>query len=591
VPGSASNIELKTGSTEVVTLTVLVKDAGNAAVANAPVQFSATGGVLSAATATTDATGVARVTLSAGDDLTNKLLTVTTKVGTLAPVTSSINLIGTALSIGGPSGTVAGRATNYVITLKDAAGNPLPNKPITVSASGATVTPASGTTGSTGQLNISLQPNSGVATAQLNVAALGASASYPVSVSNAQLQFTSPAADATVATTSEGCQPVVFVGSSTSPTANFGVSRGKLYSNPSCTTELSASQTVNLTPSGATASTTLYAASTAPGTAIITATSGGGSTSLNLRYVATVPASLVTQASPSVVAPGAGVTVQAIVKDVAGNPVEGKTVFFSVPTGNGSVSPVSATTDATGTAISSFTAGSAPSAQNGVTVKSTVAGLAETAAQSTALTISSTAISIAMGSDGAITTVGPSSSYQVRYTATLSDSSGAPLANQKITFSRLYTKYYKGSYRKLASAVTTETGWQKQSNATCIAEDTNGDGTLNSGEHDQNTNNLIEPNGDARLSSASGAPASGSQTTLTTDADGSATVYVSYLQSYASWVEIKLQASTGMVSGPNSVTSRVFTLPAPSAVLQDTENTPPFVTSPFGVVSECSNPG
>ncbi|MFN7834189.1 MAG: Ig-like domain-containing protein [Burkholderiaceae bacterium] len=283
---------MKTGSTEVVTLTVLVKDAGNAAVANAPVQFSATGGVLSAATATTDATGVARVTLSAGDDLTNKLLTVTTKVGTLAPVTSSINLIGTALSIGGPSGTVAGRATNYVITLKDAAGNPLPNKPITVSASGATVTPASGTTGSTGQLNISLQPNSGVAT------------------------------------TSEGCQPVVFVGSSTSPTANFGVSRGKLYSNPSCTTELSASQTVNLTPSGATASTTLYAASTAPGTAIITATSGGGSTSLNLRYVATVPASLVTQASPSVVAPGAGVTVQAIVKDVAGNPVEGKTVFF-----------------------------------------------------------------------------------------------------------------------------------------------------------------------------------------------------------------------------------------------------------------------
>ncbi len=570
-----SSSEIKTGTSDSVTIKALAKDAGNAAVANVPVGFSSTGGLLSASSATTDATGFASVTLSAGDDIANKTFTITTVVNGKTVATSDIALTGTALSIGGASSAFAGQATNFVVTLKDAAGKALANKAITATVTGGTLASSTGTTNASGQTTFAVTPSAGSG-GSLTVSALGASATNSFVVSTNQLQFTAPA-PSTLVPTGTGCQAVSILTSTANQSAKFSINRGQLFSDASCTATLSAATSVPLSLQG---TATVYARSAAPGDASVDVTSGGSS-SLPIKFVSVTPSILLNQVSPAVVSPGGSAVVTALVKDANGNAVEGLPVYFSVPTGNGSVSPTSALTDGSGVATISFKGGSAPTAQNGVKVTASADGVADSTAM---LTISSSAVSVSLGTDTTILTLSPSNSYQIKYTATLADSSGAPLSGQQITLSRRFTNYLKGFYRL---PVGTEVGWQKVTNATCAAEDTNGDGLLTAPETDLNANGKIDPDGDARLSATADGSNSGAKTTVTTGADGSATIYINFLQSYAAWPTMELTASAS-VNGLNSTAVRTFTLPVPASVINDTTNPPPFVTSPFGVASVCS---
>jgi hypothetical protein len=74
-----------------------------------------------------------------------------------------------------------------------------------------------------------------------------------------------------------------------------------------------------------------------------------------------------------------------------------------------------------------------------------------------------------------------------------------------------------------------------------------------------------------------------------TDATGRATVSLFYAESYALWVEVKLKARA-VVSGTESSKEAVFFLPAAAEVLANSTSTPAGVTSPFGVVPDCSSP-
>ncbi len=578
---STSNIELKTGNSQPVTIRALVKDAGNAAVPGVEVSFASTGGVLSAAKAVTDASGAAAVTLTAGDDQSNKVITVTSTVPGLGTQTTLVQLTGTTLSVGGPTGAVVGQSVNFVLTLKNSEGAVLAGNTVSAKVTGGSVNAVTAITNSSGQATFSVTPDGSSNQVQLAASALGASAIATLQVSTLSQSFTSPSADTTVPTGS-GCQPLVYQSVGAGGTATFSINRGQLYSNSTCTTSLSPVQPVTLTAGSA----TVYAASPAPGPAIVQGSAGGGATSVPIRFIATVPASLLNQVSPSVVAAGQSATTQASVKDVGGNPVEGVTVYFSVPSGNGSVSPASAVTDSTGVATVSFTAGSSQSGQNSVIIQATApipntSPVQSVNGQATA-TISNSANTISMGTDGKIY-ITPDNLYQLRYFATLSDSSGAPLANRNVTFSRRYINYGKGYY------TFNGTDWVRQSYTNCLAEDSNGNGFLDQGEFDTNGNGRLDPDGDARLNPTATGGGSASAITVKTDSAGLAAIYIDYLPDHATWVGVELDAAS-TVDGVNTTANRTFTLSSPSSVLKDADNPPPFVVSPFGRATTCTNP-
>ena len=219
-----------------------------------------------------------------------------------------------------------------------------------------------------------------------------------------------------------------------------------------------------------------------------------------------------------------------------------------------------------------------------VTTANLATGSPANLSANTQLTIAASATSIDMGFDGAISKNTAGTAYFIRYTASLSDSSGSPLANRSVVFSRQYTKYYKGNYTyDSANSI-----WNQQQNAVCDAEDTNGDGNLTGSEQDLNGNGILDPAGDARLTSTADGTGGGSTTTVQTDASGLATVYVHYLKDHGSWLQIVLKA-TAIVAGNNAQTSRTFRLPVPLDDVKQ-EAAPAFVESPFGRATSCSNP-
>ncbi len=72
-----SNIQLSSDGSDSVTITATVKDSGNALLSGVNVSFSATSGDLTVTKATTDSSGQATATLSAGNDPTNRTISVT----------------------------------------------------------------------------------------------------------------------------------------------------------------------------------------------------------------------------------------------------------------------------------------------------------------------------------------------------------------------------------------------------------------------------------------------------------------------------------------------------------------------------------
>ena len=577
---STSDVEIKTGSSSVATISVLAKDAGNAAIKGALVTFSASGGVISAARGTTDDNGVATVTLGSGGDLNNQAINVTATVTGLAAKGIAVNFTGTDLSISGPTAAIFGQPATYTLILKDGTGKAIANQAVQLTASNATLSANSGTTSPTGQLSVTLTPTIASGNAVLSAAALGASSSATIAVSTVNQQFTSPAPETALST--RACQPFTFSATSAA-SAMFSINRGGLYRDNACTVALAPNDPVTLSGAGVA---TVYALSLGPGGAQISGSTGGGASVLNVKFVASLSKTITAQADPSVVQPNKTSVIAATVTDSLGYPVEGATVFFSVPSGNASMSTSSSLTNASGIATAIMTAGANTTGLNGVTVTTTTAnrdsGAPVNLTADTSLTIAAPATSIDMGYNGVISKNAQDTAYFIRYTASLSDSSGAPLANQAVVFSRLYTQYQKGRY----NYDTANTIWVKQTNATCDAEDVDGDGKFSGSELDVNDNKILDPAGDARLTSTPDGTGGGATTTVQTDSSGLATVYVHYLKDHGSWVQIRLKASA-IVSGNNATTTRTFTLPVPLEDVKQ-EAAPAFVVSPFGLANTCT---
>jgi hypothetical protein len=211
------------------------------------------------------------------------------------------------------------------------------------------------------------------------------------------------------------------------------------------------------------------------------------------------------------------------------------------------------------------------------------------------LTVGGKAVFVSIATGNEIEEI-TSTTYAVPYQVTVTDSTGAAVANTEVNISVWPVNYYKGYYlfsddKKL---------WIAQYTAQCSNEDANQNGTLDAWENNKQGNALsyldypageevdVEDNGDGKL--WPGNPVTLSTSTLKTGANGMAEFKVLYGQSYANWLRVRLTARA-QVSGTESKTDTVFNLSASSADMTNDKVSPPGGTvSTFGSANVCSNP-
>lgn len=563
------------------TITALVRDSNNNFVPNVQVQFSATsGGITLGSTGSTgtpgmtNSSGAATATLTTAGDPTNRSITVTATVGP-SKQTLVVNVVGTTLSLSGPSSLVQGSVGSFTVALTDSSKNAISGAKVTVaSKAGNALSGTTLTTDSSGNASFTMTgTNSGADT--ISATALSLTASQAVAVSNQLFTFSAPAANADVALGQVATVTVNWKSNGTpvtGQTVTFASTRGTL------------SAATAVTDGSGNASVTISSASSGP--AIVSATATGVTATQNINFVATTPASISVQPSPSTIAINGQSTITAIVRDASNNLVQGKTVTFQLTdvTG-GSLSFASAVTDSEGVAQTVYTAGNTPSTSNGVSITGTVQGTSVT--HTATLTVGGQTVFISLGTGNTLNENTNKTQFQMPWVVQAVDSAGNPVNGVQIALtihsaSRPTIAYWKGSY------VFCGTSWQ-QYNTTktcgsagapvgCLNEDLNLTGVFETAE-DTNNNGKLDP-GDVAVATPG---------TLTTASDGSATFLVEYPEDHALWVQATLTA-TATVQGTQTTTSATFVLPMLAAYLTNSQVTPPGFISPYGTAGVCTNP-
>lgn len=571
------------GSTP-ATITALVQDSTNNVVSGVPVTFTASSGAIEVTTGTTGSTGTATATLSTGGDTTDRDITVTGLAGS-TKATVTVSVIGTKLSLSGPSSLVMAASGTYTATLVDSAGNPIANTSVTItSKSGNTVSASPVTTNSTGEATFTLTATT-AGSDTITASADGIQTTQSVSVSSQQFSFSTPGEGAEINIGSNKTVSVTWVNSGTPVNAQpvtFATTRGTFTSTGTSTA------TVNTDSTG---TATVTVSSTNAGPATISATGSGVSTQVDVDFIATAPNNINVQASPSTVATQGQSTITATVRDVNNNLVPNQTVDFTLTdlTG-GSLSAATAITNAQGEATVVYTASSTTSATNGVTVTASVQGTA--VSNSTSLTVAGQTVFLSLGTGNTVGTYPPNDQaaiqYELQYSVQAVDSSGHGISGVTVDFTVTSLGYLKGgrvfsgspgSWGTVGSTMGSDPDvYALDGLDGCLSEDVNNNGILDPGE-DYNGNGKLDP----------GLVASTDVSSVVTNSVGSGTVNLIYPKDHSYYVAVKLTA-TASVSGTQSSTSVSFWLPGAAADFQNSNTAPPGPTSPYGIATTCIDP-
>ncbi len=567
--------QIPSDSSKSATITALVRNAQNQFVSGVPVTFSATSGGLTVTQGTTGANGAATATLSAAGDPTDRNITVTATVGS-ATATVPVAVIGTNLTVNGPTTLVQGALATYTVALTDAGGNGIGNQAVALaSANGNTLSAKSVTTGPNGQVTFSLTGVNG-GTDTITATALGLTATASVTVSTQNFAFTAPStANAKVNIGTTSTLTVVWTASGVpqaGQTVSFSASRGTL-SAATATTDSTGSASVTIS-------------SNTSGPSLISATATGVTAQASIDFVATTPTQIALQASPATVETQGQSTLTATVRDANNNLVEGQTVDFLITQDStgGSLSVPSALTNVQGQATTVYTATTTTSASNGVDISATVAGTA--VAASTSLTVGGEAVFLSLGTGN---TISPYSTtqYELPYSVQAVDAAGNGVNNVTVTFTVTSLAYFKGS------EVWNGTFWAPDYTVSasdpdaysidgvsgCKSEDLLNNGIYVASE-DYNGNGKLDPGLVVSTDVGSAVTANG----------GSANVNLIYPKDHAYWVAVKLTA-TATVSGNQSSASTSFILPGLASDYSSESTAPPGENSPYGIATESQSPG
>jgi hypothetical protein len=604
---TASSPQLLSDGSKGVTITAIVKNAANAIVSNVPVTFAASSGAIapiatqsSVAAGTTDANGEAEGTLTTPGDPTNRSITVTATVGT-ASSTLTVQVIGTKLTISGPTSLVKGSFGTFNVSLADSAGNGIAGRAVTVASSNSnTLSSTSLTTDASGHVTFQLTAvNAG--NDNVTATALGLTATQTVSVSGQSFNFSAPAANTVVALNTTQAITLVWANNGapvTGTSVTFSTTRGLFTGNVS---------TTSATTDG-TGTATVSVSSATAGPASITASASGASATLAITFVATNPTQIAVQPSPATIPTSGQSTITAIVRDPQNNLVAGRTVDFQLTdlTG-GTISVATAVTDSQGRAQTVYTATSTASAANGVQVTATVEGTSPAVQSSATLTVGGQTVFLSLGTGSIVSENSNKTQFSLPYVIQALDSGGNAVPGVAITVTihsfpqadvptlaldgsttASYFAYGKGYWVTAGSAAAGAgnsnctilgSAWCQVVNVQCYNEDTDGSGVLRSSSQDINGNGKLDPGDVAAVSPGS----------ITTDSTGTANINVTYPEDHAGWVHVLLTA-TAMVSGTQSSTSTNFVLPILASYVNNANATPPGSRSPYGVASVCTDP-
>ncbi|MDP3823452.1 MAG: Ig-like domain-containing protein [Burkholderiales bacterium] len=575
----ASAVQIGSGGDQ-VTISAIVKGAGNVALADAPVTFSTDSGTLTSVQTVADDTGVATATLAAGANKSNRNITVTATSGG-ASGQIVIPVVGTVLTYAGVTTVTLGNTASVGVKAVDSKGAVIAGLSVAVSSSlNNGLSASSITTDSQGTATLTYTATN-AGSDNLRFDAAGATVTSAIQISAEAFSFISPAAGTRipVGTTSQVTLQYLSNGA---PVANatilFAITAGSV--TPSGVTGSNGQVTVSVTS-------TTASPATVQATFTNTGTGASAQATLPIQFVAGTPARLVLQTTPTAVGPNpGGATAQqarilATVTDAAGNPVSGIAVNFNRiadPSG-GNLSLASATTDSSGQASVQFIAGPNTTASNGVVLAATVA-TDSTVTGTASLTVNQSALFIALGTGNVISNIDPQT-YKKDWTVYVTDANGVAVPNITLTIKVLPTLYRKGRL------VFGTASWGYAADVvTCANEDVNYNGVLDgvagdptAGE-DSNGSFTLEP-GNVISVTTSNSTTSGSTGVLTTDATGRGTISLIYAESYAPWVQVKLRAEA-IVSGTESFKEAVFFVNGSSEDFSSATNAPAGVVSPFG---------
>ena len=566
----ASSPSLPSDSSQSLTIQAIVRDQNNVAMEGVTVIMASDSGTLTFTNPVTDQSGIVTATLGNGGDPTPRTITITADAqGVLGSV--SVDVTGTNIALTGPSSLPSGDGGIYTVVLLDAAGNGIGGQTVDVSSSnGNTLSAASLTTDSSGQAQVTVTASvAGMDT--ISATALGITAMTDLNVSDDNFAITAPVAgDQIILNTPTGVSATWIVGGA--PQAGqaiaFSATRGTL-SALSAITDAAGTATVSIQ-------------STNAGPSQITATNPGGTTtSVDVQFIADTPATIDLQANPFTVGPNEQSQITAIVRDSAGNLVTGAQVVFDLQdvTG-GQLSVASASTDVQGRATTFYTSSSTTSANNGVVITGTVQGTAIN--NSVALTVAQREVFISIGTGNTIFEPN-SAQYRVEFAIQITDSQGNGVEGVTVQAGILSDNYYKGFwfYDLLAGA-----WFQNVTAGPCADEDTNRNGVLDffpnvPVDEDANLSGRIEAG-----NIATAVAQSTGNGTFVTDAAGFGIIDVFYPQDHARWVDVTLEAKTS-VQGTEFASASSFTLPISGDDIDEENEAPPGVISPFGQSASC----
>ncbi len=594
------------GNSDGVIITAIVKNKENNLVEGAAISFHADSGELrpiqiegsSAPAGVTDVSGRAQARLTTQVSSDNRTITVTAKVDTKSGGTLedsiSIDVIGTNLSIAGPTSVVINTEASFVISLKDSADKGIAGKTLNLSSQlNNTFNTPSPVTNAQGQAEV-IYTASHAGEDVITASRAGANEnSTLVSISDSNFVVTPSSSSNNLCTLISdnedinnnrildagedinnngrldlGCQvPLNLSGgqqfnvhwdeggvAQVNEKITLSSTRGTL-DNSEITTNANGEASFTVSPSGDAGNSII---------AVVANRAGGPSQQFNLKFVATNANTITVQATPAVIGVNSVGTdteqseILAVVRDPDKNQVFGKRVNFVLDDiSGGRLTQGFAFTDDFGRASTVYIAGPSSSAANAVKVTANVANTSVSG--SINFTVAQKSLFVAVGSGNQMIKES-GVRYRVFHTVLVTDSNGTPINNADVTLSIYPSFYIKGNDFK------------------CPNEDVNRNGILEPGE-DINGNGRLDPGNVITVDNLRLTTGQPSANHPTAPAAGYADFDVLYAIQYARWVEAEITARTS-VAGSESSASVPFTA---VCLQKDVEDKICPQENPFGV--------
>ncbi|RUP81872.1 invasin [Alteromonas sp. KS69] len=568
----ASAVQLASSGSDDIELIALIKNEQSVLMEGVEVNFSASneaGVELQLTQSTTTADGTARALVSTQNDASNRTVTLTAQTGALVE-TVDILITGTEVTINGANSVILNDTAEYTLRVQDSDGVAIVNQTILLEAANGSLSETSVNTGADGQATITYTATtSGEDT--ITASSLNASVEFELEVQQDEFSFV-VLPDEEISLNAAATISVQWLQDGTPAVGNnvtFSASRGEIIGAALVTTDAEGIASISIESDNA-------------GFASITATGSetGNESTVNavaqVEFIAVEPFTLIADATPDLIGPdGQTSTITAVVRDPSGNLVKNTVVNFNVDdVSTGSISPSQSTTDSSGIASTVFTSG-APSSEDAVIIRASVAS-DETITDEVYMTVGDRAFDISIGTGNEIEEPDPTT-YLKRFAVFVSDSAGQPVSGVELTASGTPVKYSEnGTYFKGFSE------WDEDESihvlyvtATCLNEDIDGDGILDTGE-DNNSDGFLTPGIVGTLTFAD---------TSVTDENGQAELEYRYPASYGGWYNIVITIF-GQSTGSEASQNHYYSLGISSDDL--TNEGAGLPANPFGSEANCS---